>query len=210
MSTKPSWDERYRNGEHLRDAPAPLVAQMTEKLPPGRALDLACGAGRHALLLAERGWHVTAVDASLAAIETVRERAREQRLELSARVADLEKREFQIQPDSFDLILDCYYLQRDLFPTIRAGVRKGGIAIAVIQMLDHSPGLKPMNPEFLLRSGELRGFFAGWNILHDFEGKPAGAPHQRAVAEIVARRSDSKQPSAWSPMVAGPAGPLAR
>jgi hypothetical protein len=45
-----------------------------------------------------------------------------------------------------------------------------------------------MNPEFLLRGGELRQFFAGWDILHDFEGKPAGAPHQPTVAEIVARR----------------------
>jgi hypothetical protein len=45
-----------------------------------------------------------------------------------------------------------------------------------------------MHPEFLLRNGELRGFFAGWDILHDFEGKSADAAHQRAVAEIVAQK----------------------
>jgi tellurite methyltransferase len=188
MSAKPCWDERYRSGEHLGDTPAPLVAQAIEKLPPGRALDLACGAGRHALFLAERGWSVTAVDASRVAIETVRERARQRRLELDARVTDLEKHEFEIQPEGFDLICDCYYLQRDLFPAIRAGVRPGGFVIAIIHTLDASPDVKPMNPEFLLRNGELRGFFAGWDILHDFEGKPSDAPHQRAVAEIVARR----------------------
>jgi len=45
-----------------------------------------------------------------------------------------------------------------------------------------------MNPDFLLRPGELQRFFAGWEMLHEFEGKPVDAPHHRAVAEIVARR----------------------
>ena len=188
MTTKLTWDDRYRNGEHRNDAPAPLVAQAIETLPPGHAFDLACGAGRHALVLAERGWRVTAVDGSRVVIDMVRERARERRLELDARVADLEKHEFDIQADAFDLICDCCYLQRDLFPAMRVGVRRGGIVIAISHLVDPSPEVKPMNPEFLLRSGELREFFAGWDILHDFEGKPVGAPHQRSVAEIVARR----------------------
>jgi hypothetical protein len=138
--------------------------------------------------LAEQGWRVIAVDASRVAIDLVRERARERRLEMDARLVDLEKHEFDIQPEAFDLICNCCYLQRDLFPAIRAGVRRGGIVIAIIHLLDPSPDVKPMNPEFLLRPGELRTFFAGWDILHDFEGKPAGAPRQRSVAEIVARR----------------------
>jgi tellurite methyltransferase len=186
--TKPSWDERYRSGEHLRDSPAPLIVRSIEKIHPGRALDLACGAGRHALLLAERGWRVTAVDASRVAIETVRRQARERHLEVDARVADLEKHELEIQPESLDLVCDCYYLQRDLFPAIRHGVRPGGMAIAIIHTVDDSPDVNPMNPDFLLQPGELRRFFARWDILHEFEGKPADAPHQRAVAEIVARR----------------------
>jgi tellurite methyltransferase len=190
MSTKPSWDERYQRGEHLGDLPAPLIVQSIEKIHPGRALDLACGAGRHAMFLAERGWHVMAVDASRAAIETVQKRARERRLEVDARVADLEKHEFEIQPQSFDLVCDCYYLQRDLFPAIRAGVRPGGIVIAIIHILDNSSGVKPMNPDFLLQPGELRRFFAGWDILHGFEGKPADAPHQRGSPRLcLAARS---------------------
>jgi tellurite methyltransferase len=188
MATRLTWDDRYRNGEHRNLAPASLVAQAIEKLPPGRALDLACGAGRHAFVLAEQGWRVTAVDASRVAIDLVRERARERHLEVDARLADLEKHEFDIQPDAFDLICDCCYLQRDLFPAIRTGVRPGGIMIAIIHLVDPSPDVKPMNPEFLLCPGELRGLFAGWEILHDFEGKPAGAPHERSVVEIVARR----------------------
>src|SRR5436309_2322736 len=123
MSSRLSWDERYRRGEHLGDSPAPLVVKAVEKLHPGRALDLACGVGRHALFLAERGWRVVAVDASRVAIEIVRKQARERGLDVDGRVADLDKHEFEMQPRSFDLICDCYYLQRDLFPAIRDGVR---------------------------------------------------------------------------------------
>ena len=188
MTTKLTWDDRYRNGEHRNLSPAPLVLKAIEKLPPGRALDLACGAGRHVFALAERGWRVTAVDASRVAIDLVRDRARERHLEMDARLADLENHEFDIKPEAFDLICDCCYLQRDLFPAIRGGVRPGGIVIAIIHLVDPSPDVKAMNPEFLLRSGELREFFAGWDILHDFERKPAGSPHERAVAEIAARR----------------------
>jgi hypothetical protein len=40
------WDERYRRGEHAGDEPLPLLARLVPTLLPGRALDLACGAGR--------------------------------------------------------------------------------------------------------------------------------------------------------------------
>jgi 2-polyprenyl-3-methyl-5-hydroxy-6-metoxy-1,4-benzoquinol methylase len=42
--------------------PRPFVEEIACKLPPGRALDLACGNGRNAIWLAEQGWDVTAVD----------------------------------------------------------------------------------------------------------------------------------------------------
>ena len=188
MTEKLSWDERYRRGEHLPDQPMPLVAGIADGLIPARALDLACGPGRHALLLAARGWQETAVDASQVAIEILKKRARDLNIPVDARVADLETHQFEIEPDGFDLICDCYYLQRDLFPAIRAGVRPGGLAIATIHILDDSPGVQPMNPAYLLHPGELSGFFAGWRILHSREGKPADPSHKRAVAEIVAQR----------------------
>ena len=183
----PGWDKRYRSGEHTNDAPHPLVVEYAGKLAPGRALDLACGAGRHALYLAERGWQVTAVDSSQVAIEILRKRARGRGLSLDARIADLERDEFVIEPDAYDLIVVTCYLQRDLFPAIRAAVRPGGLALAVIAMVDDDPDVKPMNPAFLLRPRELRAQFDGWSLLHDFEGK--GGQGKRAIAEVVARKS---------------------
>ncbi len=182
------WAKRQREGELANDRPHPLVGQFAAQLKPGRALDVACGTGRNALYLAELGWQVTAVDSSKVAIEILTERARELGVQVDARVADLEKGEFIIEPDSYDLIVNCCYLQRDLFPAIKAGVRIGGVVIAVIAMMDDNLNLKPMNPAFLLQPGELRSEFERWKLLHDFEGKPEEKSDQRMMAEIIADR----------------------
>jgi tellurite methyltransferase len=179
------WNERYRQGEHLHDEPHPLVLQFAARLRPRKALDLACGAGRHALCLAEHGWQVTAVDASSVAIQILEQRAAERNVRIDCRIADLEKREFLIEPGSYDLIILCNYLQRDLFPSIRLGTRIGGVVIAVIAMFDDDPQVKPMNPAFLLKPGELRAAFMDWDLLWYFEGKSGPEP-RRATAEIAA------------------------
>src|SRR5436305_2471002 len=150
------WNERYSRGEHIIKEPLPLLVHLADELKPGRALDLACGTGRHAILLAEGGWQVVAVDASHVGIEIAKELARVRGVEVDWRIADLERNEFEIELEAYDLIGVFYYLQRDLFKQIRAGLRTGGIAIAAIHMVDESPETKPMNPAFLLQPGELR------------------------------------------------------
>jgi len=182
------WDERYRQGEHTRDQPHPLITRFASKLAPGRALDLASGPGRHAIWLAHRGWQVTAVDYSRTAIEILRQRCGDKGLAVNSVIADLERHEFGIQPDSYDLIIVCNYLQRDLFAPLKAGTRIGGTAMAIIALVDTDPNVRPMNPAYLLDPGELQAQFQEWEIVHYFEGKSTADAHQRAVAEIVARR----------------------
>src|SRR6201984_1733059 len=100
------WEERYRSGDRGREnAPTILVIEVAEKLAPGTAIDLACGAGRNALYLAERGWAVTAVDGSEKAIELVRQRAAAHGLEVHTQVADLTAPEFVMLPDTYGLVL---------------------------------------------------------------------------------------------------------
>jgi SAM-dependent methyltransferase len=180
------WDERYRRGEHRNDAPHPFVVQCAAELVPGAALDLACGPGRHALWLAGHGWHVTAVDRSAEAIRILEEQASSNNVSVRCRIADLERGEFVIEPEAYDLIVVCNYLQRDLFPTIRAGVRPGGTVIAVIPLVDENPEVKPMSPAYLLQPGELPAQFGGWNIVRCREGKVRS--DRRAAAEMAAVR----------------------
>ncbi len=162
------WNQRNRAGEQLSGTPTPLVARFAGDLLPGAALDLACGPGRNALYLAERGWRVTAVDGSPIAIAALQERS----AAMDARVADLERGEFQIQPDSYDLICDCYYLQRDLFPQMKAGIRSGGMAIVIVHLADAGTATRAY-------PGEVRAYFEDWKILHYRE---------QEVAELVAVR----------------------
>ncbi|MDN4171365.1 class I SAM-dependent methyltransferase [Nocardioides sp. SOB77] len=65
-----AWDERYAATDLVWSAgPNVFVEAECATLPPGRAVDLAAGEGRHALWLARRGWRVTAVDFSAVALD---------------------------------------------------------------------------------------------------------------------------------------------
>jgi SAM-dependent methyltransferase len=174
------WDERYRT-QPGNGTVTPLLGRIASTLVPARALDLACGAGRNALWLASRGWQVTAVDGSNAAIEILSKR----NPTIDARVADLEKHEYTIQPDSWDLIAMCYYLQPDLFEPAKRGVVPGGIVLAIVHIPE--PEDPKMTP-FRLAPGELVRYFEGFEILHQYEGPSSDPAHKRWVAEIVARR----------------------
>jgi tellurite methyltransferase len=157
------WNQRYANPSAEERPPEGLVVDIAETRPPGRALDVACGLGRNALYLASKGWEVTAVDSSSVAIHVLRERASEG-LTVEAVLADLENDEFVIRPGHWDLIVDCCYLQRSLFPAIRAGVREGGAFVGVFPM-------KGINPAYLMRAGEGREIFEGWKLWRYSEGE---------------------------------------
>src|SRR4051794_38149719 len=126
------WERFYAENAQIDVSASPLLVEVAERLPPGRALDVACGAGRNSIYLAQLGWRVTAVDRAETAIALLRGRAGG--LAIDARVADLERREFTIEPQGYDLICDFHYLQRDLFPEMREGVRPGGMFVASIHL----------------------------------------------------------------------------
>lgn len=186
MNSSPvkSWEARYRSENLTPGAPHSLVLRAAEELPPGRALDLACGLGRHALALAERGWQVIAVDASATALEKLQAAA--SALPVQTVLADLEAGAFVIEPAAYDLVVVTCYLQRDLFAAIRAGLRPGGLFVGAIAVEDADPQVRPMNPAFLLQPGELASYFAGWALLHNVESKPEVG--RRTLAELLARR----------------------
>jgi len=184
----PNWDERYRSGEHIAREPSPLLIKAVKDLQPGCALDIACGVGRHAIYLAEHGWRVTAVDSSRVGIEILQQRLASCLHPIDARVADLEKHELQIQPAAYDLICDFYYLQRNLFPAIRAGVKPGGAFVAAIHLNDGNPEAKPHNPAFLLERGELKTLFSDWEITYYHEGPSDEGGHHHDTAYLIAHK----------------------
>ena len=101
------WNARYAGTELLWTAePNRLFAAEVEGLPPGRALDLACGEGRNAVWLAERGWRVTGIDFSDVALGKAARLAESRRVEAEWILADV--LEHPLAPRSFDLVAVLY------------------------------------------------------------------------------------------------------
>src|SRR5438094_7284733 len=155
----PDWDQRYRRGKPAPKEPTPLLRNAIRNLTPTRALDLACGVGRHAIFLAQHGWNVTAVDSSRVAIEILQQRAQEGGVKIDAHVANLELGDFHVESDAYDLICMFYYLQRDLFPAIRAGVKSGGSVVAAFHLNDGKTGAKARHTAFFLEPRVVRECF---------------------------------------------------
>jgi SAM-dependent methyltransferase len=102
------WNARYAGSDLVWGAePNRFVfAELCGRAPTGRALDLACGEGRNAIWLAERGWAVTAVDFSDAAIERAKRLAAARGVEVEWLTADLAS--YVPRPASFALVLIAY------------------------------------------------------------------------------------------------------
>jgi tellurite methyltransferase len=180
------WNERYQRGETADKPPEPVLVRAVrgQRLGrAGRALDLACGLGRNSIYLAELGWEVIAVDFSEIALAKLGERSSE----IQIIQADLERGEFEIEPNGYDLIVDCCFLHRPLFPSIREGIRPSGLFVGVLPLPDES-AQKSINPAFLIESGELLSYFSDWKIEHWSEGRSEGDPARRLRAELIARK----------------------
>jgi SAM-dependent methyltransferase len=111
------WDERYASMELVWGAAANrFVEQEVAGLPPGRAVELACGEGRNAIELAARGWRVTGVDFSAVALGKAAELAGGRGVEVDWQLTDVLT---WSAPPVYDLVL-LAYLQ--LPPPSRAAV----------------------------------------------------------------------------------------
>ena len=122
-----AWDERYAATDLLWTAEPNrfLVAEVAD-LPPGRALDLACGEGRHAVWLAGRGWEVTAVDFSRVALDKARRLAGARGVEVDWLLADVTSH--TPAPGAYDLAV-VLYLHLPAEP-MAAVLRSAGDAVA--------------------------------------------------------------------------------
>ena len=169
-----------------RDTPAAWLTGNRHLLPrTGTALDLACGRGRHALWLAAQGFRVSAVDRDAAALSYLAEEARSRGLSaIVTAVADLERVENVVQPDTFDVIVTVHYLHRPLFPQLIDALRPGGVLVYETFTTAQAARGKPTNPDFLLRPGELLQLVQPLDVLASREGEFDG----RDVASVVARK----------------------
>lgn len=189
---KQDWEEKYR-GEGLVFGPEParFLAENLPLLPQGKALDLAMGEGRNALYLARHGWQVTGVDLSETAVAKCLRRAQEEGVVVEAIAADLAT--YRIPEDTYDLILDFYYLQRDLISSMKAGLRPGGMVVFETYTLEHlqyEGG--PRDPAYLLASNELLDHFRDFRVIlyREWVVDSEKDPGKKAIASLIARKPE--------------------
>lgn len=130
------WNRRWAGEERVHAGTAPsrfLVAEVAG-LRPGTALDLACGAGRNAVWLAEQGWRVTAADFSGVALRMARSLAARRRTAVDWIEADLLAWTPPVR--AYDLVC-VLYLQlpaperRTVLARAAGAVRDGGTLLVV-------------------------------------------------------------------------------
>jgi SAM-dependent methyltransferase len=101
------WNARHGEAGLLFGAePNRFLVAEAAGLPPGRALDLACGSGRNAVWLAQQGWSVVAADFSDVAIKQAWGLAAERGVEVEWLEADV--REWEPPARAFDLVVVLY------------------------------------------------------------------------------------------------------
>ena len=195
------WNARYASRDPgSLEPPASPLPDAVARANPGRALDLACGAGRNAIWLAQRGWQVDAVDGAEAALTLLRANAERAGCHdrITGHTADLESDPpgFAIARAAYELIVDCYFLHRPLFAAIREGTRPGGLFVAALHLPAAAGG---RGHGYVLQPGELHRTVKEWrwDILHSAERAASpSAGDDLGVAEIVARRPSAAAPTA--------------
>lgn len=170
--SREKWDQRWQEKAALSAGqPDDWLMRVLPHLPDrGTALDLACGMGRNALALAQVGYQVSAVDFSRVALDVLHTEATQQGLPVAVVCADLEAGDYPFAPESFDLVLQLYYLYRPLLPIVQNAVSPGGYVVIRTFSQAGVERFGPVNKEISLEPGELLETFSKWDVLLYEEG----------------------------------------
>lgn len=187
MASREQWQARFAAGTHSQTEPANVVIASRNHWPPlregvRRALDVASGAGRNAVYLAEAGFHAEAVDWAQAGLDALQQRAMAKGLAVECRVLDLESDNLELG-GPFDLVVCVDFLHRPLFAKLRAAVRPGGLIVYETYLLEQKDAAGgPSSARFLLEPNELLKKFEDWRILRYEE-----TPLPTAKASLIAQ-----------------------
>ena len=210
-----AWDKRWATGEGRAEwlDPHPAVLAIVPELKARgavRALDLGCGVGRHALLLAEHGFQVDALDGSINGLAVLRDSVVERGLTLGLHEGAADALPFDDQ--SFDYVLSWNVIHHGTLGDLgnRLGevwrvLKPGGMFQGtVLSTRDSNYGIgraiapdtfvrdrteEKGHPHFYCNASTLLGLLAGFELLtlsQQLQERRPGSRHWHIIAERCA------------------------
>jgi tellurite methyltransferase len=172
-SDRDRWNAKYLAGEAQLTEPDPLLVAACAGLPPGTALDLAGGAGRHAIWLALRGWRVVLSDVSDEGLALAQKKASDAGVTLGLRcetAAETAAWARETHSPRFDLLCVFLFLAREEFPVLPRLLTHGGLLVCKTCTCGHPRFAQGHSLRYALRTGELAGAFPALETVVSREG----------------------------------------
>ena len=183
IEDKKRWDDKYKNAL-LPQNEIEVVKKYAKEAKGNKALDIACGMGRNAKLLAKMGFEVDALDISEVAIESLKGLEN-----IDAQVVDFDA--YELKENTYDLIVCTYFLERKLFPQIHKALKVDGVFIMETFMHHKDNEKVPSNRAFLLEENELKETFSkNYEIIHleDFMDKNICEQNSMRASMVIRKK----------------------
>ncbi len=190
MSTiEDKWNKIYSQQNCTDIIPSTVLVENSHLLPStGKALDLACGMGANAILMAKLKLKVDAWDVSSTALKKLDEYCQLNNLNIDTDLRDVEMMPPKI--NSYDVVTVSQFLHRPTFHALCESLRVDGLLFYQTFTSEKVHQVGPTNPDFLLEKNELLNLCNGMEILVYREEGIQGDLQQgwRNLAMIVAKR----------------------
>ncbi|MDA8561005.1 class I SAM-dependent methyltransferase [Nitrospinae bacterium] len=133
---KDRWNSKYETEVYLfGEKPIPFLVDNVHILRKGKVLDIAMGEGRNGVYLATQGFEVLGLDISEKGLAKAHNLAKKNNVTIETKVVDLES--FTLEPNSYDVILCTYYMQKDLFKQFQSALKPGGMIVVETYNVDY-------------------------------------------------------------------------
>ena len=182
------WNQRYAEDKYQKNNPVTLVEDWLPRLPAGRALDVACGAGRMSIFLAQAGYQVDAIDISSEGLNQARQKADNQGLSINWIEQDLDS-PYQFDTN-YDLIIVMWYVDLGLITRLCGCLAAGGYLLCEEHLVTDQEVIGPTSLNYRVAPGELRKAVSGVDVLLYEESIELNSEgEQVASARVVAKNS---------------------